>query len=329
MLGLDLFPYSRGAGLDGAVKLNSFFIIAGFYTQLLLSEKFANMRFSHLRFAISRILRLYPVYYIALLLNIILDYCGLGGLSKIHDALFEQGSLTDWLINITAVTPEIFHYTDLNMPVMSRLLVSYSWFLGVDLTIIVVAPFFLSKGERGLWAFALLSFVFAFYYWEHGWLRTYVGASLIYFSIGYIGYRFYRKYLYKRDVTLSKRGLAYAMVALIAAMFASEMLVMKHLGDEPGYFFIISMVAVFLPFIAAYTRGLSWDRAIGELAYPMYLSHEPFARATYTFAKQHLGHPLGATLNYAVAFYMSFCFAVLCHYYIERVIKRQKERVGM
>ncbi|OSI69431.1 hypothetical protein BSZ22_17695 [Bradyrhizobium canariense] len=36
---------------------------------------------------------------------------------------------------------------------------------------------------------------------------------------------------------------------------------------------ILAMVAVSCPFLLALSRGSAWDSMIGELSYPMYLSH--------------------------------------------------------
>src|SRR5260370_1566559 len=64
-------PYGvAGQPLFGATAVSSFFVVSGFYMQLLLSERFGVG--AAVDFYASRLLRIFPLYWLALFLSLFL-----------------------------------------------------------------------------------------------------------------------------------------------------------------------------------------------------------------------------------------------------------------
>ena len=57
--------------LNGVIAVQSFYIISGFYMAMILSERYKDKLYF---FYTNRILRLYPIYWVVLLLSVVLAY---------------------------------------------------------------------------------------------------------------------------------------------------------------------------------------------------------------------------------------------------------------
>jgi len=58
-------------GVGGQIAVQAFYIISGFYMTLILNEKYIGVNNSYKLFITNRFLRLYPTYWVVLLLTII------------------------------------------------------------------------------------------------------------------------------------------------------------------------------------------------------------------------------------------------------------------
>ncbi len=263
-------PYMWAGYIHGAIKVNTFFLVSGFYTQLLLETKFAQA--SAVRFYIYRIIRLLPVYYLSLFLLLSLSlWAQARGLSASRlispERMVSPGF---WLTNITLYLPAIFNVHGLNgQDVPLALALRQAWTLANEFALVVMGPIVL-RSKQGFWWMTALSAALAYYYYSQGTVRDYLGATMIYFMLGAIGYKFYHRFLEGRAVTTRHVAIAYAMVALLAAMLVFYQALEMAIGEYPAYFFFMSITTLCISPIAAYTRKLQLDRRIGELSYPMY-----------------------------------------------------------
>ena len=265
------FPYMWAGYIHGAIKVNSFFLVSGFFTQLLLETKFDGA--PAVRFYIYRIIRLLPVYYLCMALLLLLSlWAQARGLSA--SRLISPEHMTSprfWATNIALYLPAIFNVHGINgQDVPLALALRQAWTLANEFALIVMTPFVL-RSRKGFWWMAALSLALAYYYYLQGAVRDYVGATMVYFMLGAIGYKFYRRVLERRAITAPRIALAYGMVALIGAMLVNYQLLEAKVGEHPAYFLFMSVTALCIPLIAAFTRKLPLDRKIGELSYPMYL----------------------------------------------------------
>jgi len=220
------------------------------------------------RFWAERVVRLYPPYAIALLLGLVAWSAGVasGFLSK--DTWWGQ-----WVANIT-VLPLAF------APFVSSLnglqLVPPAWSLGVEGMFYLLAPW-LVLSPRALWGAALLSLV-----WQmavHGaapWLGQWSDAlgyrlfpaALLYFVMGAAVWL-----AFARD----RRWWALPLLGFVAQ---SALLIVDGVRGLWGQPFLLETslgAVVGAPLVVALAQipRRRWDARLGQLSYPIFLSHFP------------------------------------------------------
>jgi peptidoglycan/LPS O-acetylase OafA/YrhL len=273
-----LFPYLMGEGLDGAIKVNCFFIIAGFYTQLMLQEKFVRPENRAIRFYLFRLLRLMPAYYLVLGLTALLGfYCFSHGIKFAEIYSVRKLNSTQGVIeNLLVYVPTIFKFGAFRLNEVEHYLVLWhTWALTVEIIFLILAPLFLLNIKR-FYFLAAVSIALAIYYLQIGLVRNYFGASLIYFMAGCVGYKYYKANLAESPFRFTNAITAYGIILIIAIMMLYFRWISSWVGVYPAYFSLMGLVVFTLPFIAAFTKNIPLDRFIGEWAYPIYLSHYLF-----------------------------------------------------
>jgi peptidoglycan/LPS O-acetylase OafA/YrhL len=165
-----------------------------------------------------------------------------------------------------------------------------AWSLAVELGFYVLAPFLLVRRTRVLVAFIVASIAFrvALSFVDprwHGFSDTWNGvlpSEIATFLAGSLGYRFYsaaadRSYLAKTGPRML------ALIALYVVLYR----LMGGRSEGPrlmvAYFGFVVLVAWTVPFIFAWSRERALDRFIGELSYPVYLSHVVVFEALTSF----------------------------------------------
>lgn len=157
------------------------------------------------------------------------------------------------------------------MTFTASLVIGQAWSLGVELTFIVLAPF-LMRNRTLFWLAVLVSSWIAYHYILQG--RPQYGVSTsIYFLLGAIGYKFYRRYLKEMKSSPLRAFIGYYYVAWIGLMLFYYDWLTTRFGDVPVYFASMGFVVLTVPFIATFTKGLKLDFVIGQLSYPIYLGH--------------------------------------------------------
>jgi peptidoglycan/LPS O-acetylase OafA/YrhL len=295
-------PDNHGIGLlYGAEAVEIFFIISGFYMALILHEKY-NRPGDYSQFLLQRFLRLYPVYLVVLVATIMLylvvlaasghaagplyflihypqtqGVCSYAVYSVINLVVFGLESLC--FFRQDATTGQLYF----SMPPPGSLSLSckafaftpQAWSLSLEFLFYLIAPFIVRKSvgfQAGLLAAGIL-LRYAFYFspiWDvTSWLNHFFPSVLSFFLAGSLGYRFYRRYLEPRERLP-------AWVPWVLGIFGLLVLFYRRLpyaytyGYDPVF---IPVAAAVVPSLFALTRNIAWDRAIGELSYPVYLVH--------------------------------------------------------
>jgi len=267
-------PYLFAGTMHGAIKINGFFLISGFYTQLMIDEKYQELKpligtaKTTLLFYYSRVIRLLPCFYAVM--AVAAAFVFIVQMPE-QEALLQKHFMAnfffsnDLIFSLTAPLDDDVVISPYYLPAM--------WALTVEMVFVLLAPLFLFT-RKGRWLFFGLSLGLAIARFMHGEvLRTFVPASLIYFSVGSFLYRFYARYLKSKPVYVWQAVLAYVFVAVLMAYICMFGAMVDSFGTMAAYFVFIGVFAAFLPYIAAYTRELHYDRWIGQLAYPIYLVH--------------------------------------------------------
>jgi peptidoglycan/LPS O-acetylase OafA/YrhL len=280
--------------IGGTLAVQSFYIISGFYMALVLNEKYIGKNNSFFLFMSNRFLRLYPAYIIVLILMVsksfillFLDhnYSSLkpffDNYHKMHISSFAFLIFTnftiffqDWVCflqlhnGFLQFTP---NFLSTNPILVDFLQIPQAWTLGVELTFYIVAFFLLRKRFIWILSVLILSLGLRIFLYSHGfnydpWNFRFFPLELALFLLGSISY-----FLYKivRSHGFKVKGMP-VILLLISIFIAIYM-------DIPGGNIKVIAWIIFLmfsiPFIFSSTKSSSFDNYLGELSYPVYISH--------------------------------------------------------
>ena len=88
----------------GNSSVSVFFLLSGFLMTLIMKEKY-NYNLSGFKFFwINRILRLYPIYYVIIILTVILLI--LFPEARTHPKSYLPNSFSEWIPNLTLIYPD-------------------------------------------------------------------------------------------------------------------------------------------------------------------------------------------------------------------------------
>ncbi len=254
---------------DSAVEC--FFVISGFYMSLVLNGKYAGA--SYFTFFSNRLLRLFPVYAIILVATVWLlptatpdlDFNGWLFFIGSQIVLFGQDAY-NFLSVDSGQLRFVPHFT-------SRMLFNFApipqaWTLGIELAFYAVAPFILKRSLAVL-AVALIASLlvrmflqFVFGLSGDPWSYRFFPSEFALFFAGAIAQRL----PINRETAIK--------LMLVALVIAVSLFVSRPGGV--GRIFSVMFVGgviVALPWLFETTRNLTLDAFVGELSYPLYVSH--------------------------------------------------------
>jgi peptidoglycan/LPS O-acetylase OafA/YrhL len=278
--------------VGGKLAVQLFYLISGFLISFILVENHSYRRVGS--FYKNRFLRLFPVYWAVALLTLAMH---LGASLLSLDTPFFQPyrELDFWpafalvFSNIFIVGQDWFMFTGVKngqfqfianfqqseVPVLKGLLVPQAWTLGVEISFYLIAPFVLN---RRMWLFALLvaSLALRVYLvaidiglddpWDHRFFPT----ELALFLLGALSHQCLKP-LYARRISAQHLGRLSAWVTVALTVYCS---VFAWLPFQTlnAWLLVILFIAA-LPLLFHYQSTNSWDRKVGDLSYPIYISH--------------------------------------------------------
>jgi peptidoglycan/LPS O-acetylase OafA/YrhL len=293
---------------DGFVAVQSFYIISGFYMALILNDKYTGPNRLWL-FASNRFLRLYPIYWIILLSSIAVSaYCYLHdrGAGLYLQAWMAHGAQLSVLQRLYLISANVLlfgqdsalflKFTGSGLLAPTRnfyasqpmlyefLFVPQAWTLGVELLFYCVAPFIVRKGLSYILGLITLSLVLRIMLTNMGlsadpWNYRFFPTELALFCGGCVAYYRYR------TLTSSRTTASWAPPTLTGLILTA----LIFFNYMPGPYairqcgFYMALV-VFLPYMFIWSKTNRFDRFVGELSYPIYISHHLICLILVTFA---------------------------------------------
>ncbi len=284
-----IFGYSY---MSGKVAVQVFYIISGFYMSLILNEKYNSYKL----FISNRFLRLFPMYWLVLVLTIIvsiggifltngLEYGRLDGFKNFHENLSVFGWIIVLFSNVFLIFQDIIMFINTNtdgslttilynnpntISLHKFLIVPQAWTIGVELAFYLIAPFIVRKNIY-LLIFLLSTSLFIKHLLNSNglnydpWTYRFFPAEMTFFFLGILSYKLYIKI---KDVKINK---------LLANIVLSIelILILSYNYIRPEIFEILFVIqfSVLLPILFIHTKYWKIDRYIGELSYPIYISH--------------------------------------------------------
>ena len=257
-------------GVNGGYAVAFFFVISGFLISFVLEQKYDEPGGAW-AFYRARALRIYPLWWC---LYLIVPFITMDGLAQfvsrrhIYDLItgfFLYGS--DWLLSFKAYPNQ---YTE-PMPHGLEL----GWTLATELTFYLIAPFVLRSRVWPLMIFAgsaLIRMVLNIYYppdasfgiWNN-WCYYFFPAVAFFFMLGHL-----TRELHTR-LPLPSAAAAWGCIALAVVICLIQDAHYNY--DNVDFYAAILLFAVALPRVFEATKDGKACNFLGDLTYPLYLSH--------------------------------------------------------
>jgi len=271
--GLFGMPFFAGTAYQA---VSCFFIISGFYMALVLQTKYRNNTSAFYR---ARIIRLLPIYVLAFALFFALQSVAalLGKPMGVWSVLGKNsfsGLDYAWAVvaNATGLGSDgMLLQSALTGSALKDLLVlPVVWSLGIEVTFYLLAPFILLRSR----AFLLLLFIAACglrwtVSWWHdfgwtSWNYYFFPTNLCFFLAGALAWSA------AESMGLLRAKLVgwCAWVVLVSCVLWGSVLF-----DFSSIGVLYLLFAVLIGPVFMLTKNWGWDRAVGELSYPVYLIH--------------------------------------------------------
>ena len=280
----------------GQVAVESFYMISGFYMALILNEKYIG-KGSYKKFILSRFYRIFPVYWIVLLLAFLVSIIGYFAFNHpyylsryINNYSCLSGITIVYFLmeNIIVIGQDMFYFFRLDeycQPILTYnvlsfkhtgfqyLLVPQAWSISIEFMFYLIAPFLVTKKIK--WQIILvLCGIMAKYYFHHyyylcfdPWTYRFFPFELGFFMAGSLAYSYY-KYI-EHKVLFHIIGYLLLVTCIIGIFLLDELKVNDNYKNSLFYLFLI----ISIPFIFLALRDNEWDRKIGEFSFSLYICH--------------------------------------------------------
>lgn len=284
--------------VPGGLAVQAFYMISGFYMALVLNEKYINKDNSYKLFISSRLLRLFPSYWVVLLctllfsaiialltggadwgptLNLYREYApdmsflSLAFLIFTNIFIFFQDIVIFLGLNVD--TGNLFFTPDISATypkVFNFLFIPQAWTVGLELVFYIIAPFLVRRKSWLLLTLIALSIFLRFFLIHLGYGNDpknyrFFPNELALFLLGAVAYKIYAKIKLKE---LKKNFAILLFVVIIAFTIVYDVITFEY-----KYITFLVILFIGLPYLFLWTKNMTYDRLIGELSYPIYICH--------------------------------------------------------
>lgn len=335
--------------VEGTTAVQGFFIISGFFITLVLCENPAYQ--DTLRFYLSRYLRLWPMYIICAVPTLLLSSCNplsfgdqsityadafkqLDGIGKFY-VLFSNLTMffQEWSLFLQAnwQTGALYFTSDFNAgstPILYRLLWDApAWSLSIELVFYLIAPFVVRSPVRVICftvaSLAIRIFTAQLFPLRDPWGGRFMPSELCMFGLGSLAYHFHRKVIPRvpaaiRRATMTMAGIAGLCFLIVAIMFHRDLGGLLRSSEALLIYSPLFLLAVtiFVGPIFVLTRSSKLDRWLGDMSYPIYLSHVFVLAAMTAFGR------LGSPTSYAIGLLATMVISAALLWSIDAPVSR-------
>lgn len=283
--------------VGGELAVQAFYIISGFYMSLILNEKYINTDNSYSLFISNRFLRLFPLYWIVLILTVLFslfvgiyskgeNFADLNSFVLYSDKLGPLSYVFLIFTNIFLLFQDMVMFLGLdlnagnlyftenfmttNPMVFKFMLIGQAWTVGLEIMFYLIAPFIVRKNTAIIFGLILSSLLLRFILYSSGydyspWTYRFFPTELLFFMLGTLSYKMYCK--------LKDKQLNIIVLKTIFLSIVTFILIYDFLVYEYKYILFLILFFLALPFIFILTKKWKTDSYIGELSYPIYISH--------------------------------------------------------
>lgn len=281
--------HSEAAGaiiFDPFAAVNSFLIISGFYTAFIIEKKYHSIK----NFYLSRFLRIYPLYWLALGLTLLLGILKLQlNLGSNENAILHYFNYSSHLSGNIALI-EGLNFLSRNLTLLltkdyfgvqsnvapGYLIVNPAWTLQIELLFYLLAPFILKIKKNFIIIFCLYFIAIyivavpygLFYNWN---LATSFIKYLFFFLLGIISYRYIYNRIQFKEYKKTTILLGFVFLVFIVFYRILPGMIVSHSFEKSLNYYL--PFSIYIAFLFNYSKNFKIDKYIGELSYPIYITH--------------------------------------------------------
>jgi len=330
------------------VSVELFFLISGFYMTMILTEKYTG-KGSYRLFISNRFLRIYPIYWVVLLLVIIalllrfLFFHSWGGLSPFIEYfhVLPLGTLFFQLVtNIVIFGQDVVLFLGINPsdgsmyftktyfignPISNRfMLLPQAWTLSLELMFYLVAPFLVRRSLKLIIGLIISSMAVRIitYYWlgcnHEPWIYKFFPSEIALFLMGALAYRLYLFFRGKKYFNTTNQFLvttAFLSIVIFYQFIPYNTGNNTHIINWTIYF----LALLSIPFVFHLSKTSKYDKKIGELSYPIYISQALVFTSISPFATRLGFDRYGGEINVAATILISYILVRLVSDPIEKI----------
>lgn len=297
--------------ISGFAAVPVFFVISGFYMSLALNNKYVSYGF----FIKNRIIKLYPLYLLLVVACCVTDRGG------IFVKLFEANkiSLPSFLLlifyNFVGIGSELISISTLtaqghlelvswnrpaDLEAWNLLYIGPVWSLSVEFIFYLIAPFIVTRGKwypLRIGAFLAVGILYRVWLYNTNhltmpWSYNLFPAAILFFGLGSISYSLHGLYgQFKEKLRYQKWVKTFEWTIFILVL--CYMFFYNSISLQYKMWILVALVCIFISPIFSLTQRNKIDVFLGDLSYPIYVSHFLFARY---WLIPNVQHPVFPTL---------------------------------
>lgn len=295
---------------------------------LILNEKYTGKN-SYKLFITNRFLRIYPLYWLVLVLSLIIFpfFINANGntlasvisqYQLLHNFAFLKQLIIDVVRQIFLITNSSYFLP--NNFQLDFLIVTQSWTLGVELIFYILAPFIVRRSTKQILILTIIFYIFRALTYRY-FVTTISGrtnvnpaffpSTAVFFLYGVVSYKIY---VFLKQFKLPSIS-AYSMLFYIVLFTAFY----YPLPIDSRTIYLISLI-FFMPVVFAKFNKSRLDIFFGELSYPMYVSHSLVIFASFTLLSN-----FNKTYLSLIVFLLCVAFAIVLNKVIEIPIDKYRQ----
>lgn len=282
--------------VGGEVAVQLFFIISGFYMAVILNEKYIGFG-SYKLFITNRLLKLFPSYWFILALSLLTPiimalligsepYSALMRYKEYETDLDSSSFIVLLLSNLFILGQDVImflklnseglfsftsNFMDTNPRVYNFLFIPQAWSLSIELMFYLIAPFIVRNKAWKLVVLIVGSLLLRLYIYSIGlfhdpWTYRFFPTELAFFLTGALVYKIYFKLKGKQ---LNKTVINFVWAIIIGFIMTYEYIP----GSIVKQWLLYFVFSCAVPFIFIQTKNHKMDSNLGELSYPVYITH--------------------------------------------------------
>ena len=307
------------AGWTAVAAVFGFYVISGYLMTSILNHSYGYSRHGITRYALNRVLRIYPTYWFVMLLSVVV-------VAVIPREAFLTNFKLSMPIELSQWAANIFIIGLLDGPL--KVLIPPAWTLDIEMIFYFAMAVGLSRSKLTVtvWFLASLAYTLLLLAAEAEFAvryASYAAASLP-FSVGAM------IYMYRREARQWLRlPVPVATVLLLVAVTASRLEWLEPLNA--GFYLILVCCALLLISLntiepVEITANMRrWDSYLGNLAYPIFLCH--WQVAAVVLAVFFSGEKPGAGHLWLTSFVFIHLVAAMVYFLVDRNISHLRNRV--